>query len=61
MYTAIPSLQTYLRAEQDERRGYVHQRSAQGWRMQELVGQGDVALPCLGRSLSLDEIDDGVL
>jgi hypothetical protein len=29
--------------------------------MQELIGQGDIYLPCLGRSLSLDEIYDGVL
>ena len=61
MYTAIPSLQTYLLVEQDERRVYVHQRSSQGWQMQELIGEGDIHLPCLGRSLSLHEIYDGVL
>ena len=61
LYTAIPSLQTYLIVEQDERRVYVHQRSAEGWQMEEFIGQGDIHLSCLGRSLSLDEIYDGVL
>jgi Uma2 family endonuclease len=61
LYTAIPSLQTYLIVEQDERRVYAYTREAEGWQMQELIGQGNIYLPCLGRSLSLDEIYDGVL
>ena len=61
MYTAIPSLQTYLIVEQDERRVYAYSRENSGWQMRELIGEGDIHLPCLGRSLSLGEIYDGVL
>lgn len=34
-YTALPSLQTYLLVEQDERRVYVYGRGKSGWQMQE--------------------------
>ncbi|TSA86423.1 Uma2 family endonuclease [Deinococcus detaillensis] len=60
-YTAIPSLQTYLIVEQNERRVYAYGRSVKQWQLSELVGQADIALPCLNRSLSLDEIYCGVL
>lgn len=59
-YTAIPSLQTYLIVAQDERRVYAYQREAEGWALQEFVGQGEVFLPCLGHTLSLDAIYRGV-
>ncbi|GMA17191.1 Uma2 family endonuclease [Deinococcus metallilatus] len=58
-YTAIPTLQTYLIVEQNERRVYAYQREGGKWELQELVGQG--SLPCLGRTLTLDEIYAGVL
>lgn len=62
LYTAIPTLQTYLIVEQDERRVYVYQKSLDGsWAMQELIGQGEMPLPCPGRTLTLDEIYDGAL
>jgi Uma2 family endonuclease len=61
MYTAIPSLQTYLIVEQDERRVYAYTRTDGRWTLQELIGTGEIHLPSLGRTLSLDEIYDGVL
>lgn len=61
MYTAIPSLQTYLIAEQTERRVYAYSREKGGWALQELSGTGSIPLPCLGRELTLDEIYAGVL
>lgn len=60
-YTAIPSLQTYLIVEQNERRVYAYGRGVKQWQLSELVGQADIALPCLNLSLSLDEIYLGVL
>ncbi|WP_241191295.1 Uma2 family endonuclease [Deinococcus psychrotolerans] len=60
-YTAIPSLQTYLIVEQNERRVYAYGRGVKQWQLSEMVGQGDIALPCLNLSLSLDEIYFGVL
>lgn len=60
MYTAIPSLQTYLIVEQKERRVYVYQRreNEQGkeWILSVLEGTGRIDIPCLGRTLSVDEI-----
>ncbi|EYB69419.1 hypothetical protein DEIPH_ctg008orf0156 [Deinococcus phoenicis] len=61
VYTAIPSLQSYLIVEQKERRVYAYQRQAGGWHLQDLSGSGSVEVPCLGRSLTLDEIYLGVL
>ena len=60
-YTAIPSLQTYLIVEQAERRVYAYRRGSEKWELNELAGQGDIALPSLDLSLSLDEIYFGVL
>lgn len=55
-YTALPSLQTYLIVEQAERRVYAYQREGKAWRLEELASSGSLDLPCLGRSLTLDEI-----
>lgn len=60
-YTALPSLRTYLIVEQTERRVYAYQRQGDAWNLTEYEGQGDVPLPCLGISLSLDEIYEDVL
>ena len=59
-YTALPSLQTYLIVAQDARRVYAYTREGAGWTLQELVGQGEVFLPCLSHTLTLDQIYRGV-
>ncbi|GMA15777.1 Uma2 family endonuclease [Deinococcus metallilatus] len=61
VYTAIPSLQTYLIVEQKERRVYAYSRQEGGWQLQELIGSGSIEVPCLNRRLTLDEIYLGVL
>ncbi|WP_102127235.1 Uma2 family endonuclease [Deinococcus planocerae] len=61
VYTAIPSLQTYLIVEQRERRVYAYSRQDGGWELQDLSGSGSIDIPCLGRRLTLDEIYLGVL
>lgn len=61
LYTAIPTLQTYLIVEQTERRVYAYGRENGGWVLQELAGQGSVPIPCLSRVLTLEEIYAGVL
>ena len=61
IYTTIPSLQTYLIVEQRERRVYAYGREGERWVLSDLQGGGSIDLPCLGRSLSLDEIYGGVL
>ncbi len=60
-YTSIPSLQTYLIAEQTERRVYVYSREAEEWSLTEYVGQGVIPLRCLNTVITLDQIYDGVL
>jgi Uma2 family endonuclease len=59
-YTAIPSLQTYLIAEQDRRLVYAYQRGPAGWTSSELDGQGEIAVPCLSVRLSLNQIYRGL-
>ena len=61
VYTAIPSLQTYLIVSQDERYVVEYQRGAEGWVMHEHRDGEQVGVSCLGRSLTLDEIYRGVL
>ncbi|THF71969.1 Uma2 family endonuclease [Deinococcus sp. Arct2-2] len=63
IYTALPSLQTYLMVEQAERRVYAYSRSSDGgdWLLTELSGNDIVHLPCLNHNLSLDEIYIGLL
>jgi Uma2 family endonuclease len=61
VYTGLPSLQTYLMIEQAERRIYAYERRGDEWVLTELRQAGEIALPCLGRRLSLDEVYIGVL
>lgn len=60
LYTAIPSLQTYLMVEQTERRVYVYTRQGEKWAMHEQTG-GNVQIACLDLELTLDDIYAGVL
>ncbi|OLV15669.1 Uma2 family endonuclease [Deinococcus marmoris] len=60
-YTSLPSLQTYLIAEQTERRVYAYSREGGEWVLTEYVGQGEIPLPYLNTVITLDEIYDGVL
>lgn len=56
-YTDLPSLQTYLIVSQTERYVVAYERGEGGeWQMRELRGQGEVLVPCLGESLTLDQI-----
>ena len=61
VYTALPSLQTYLMVEQAERRVYAYERRGDAWTLTELKGGGEIALPCLGCCLSLDDVYRAVL
>ena len=60
MYTALPSLQTYLIVHQDERRVVEYARAAEGWQMREVVQEGGVSVPCLGLTLTLEDVYGGV-
>ena len=60
VYTAIPTLQTYLMVSQDERYVVEYQRDGETWTMREHRNAGQVEIPRLGHMLTLDEIYRGV-
>ncbi len=60
VYTALPSLQTYLIVDQYERRVYAYAHEDASWKLTEYIGEGVIPLPCLGLELSLGEIYAGV-
>ncbi|WP_256566085.1 Uma2 family endonuclease [Deinococcus sp. QL22] len=55
-YTALPSLQTYLIVEQQERRVYAYSWRGEEWTLAELANTGSVDMACMSRKLSLDDI-----
>ncbi len=59
-YTAIPSVQTYLIVEQNTRRVTVYTRAGERWTSADLSDEGEVALPCLGTTLTLAQIYRGM-
>jgi Uma2 family endonuclease len=60
-YARVPSIGLYLAVDQRRRIVHVHHRDdARGWRVEMLVGQGAVALPCPDLTLTLDEIYRGL-
>ncbi|WP_102126807.1 Uma2 family endonuclease [Deinococcus planocerae] len=61
LYTSLPTLQTYLIVEQTQRRVYEYQRAGDEWRLREVAEAGEVGVPCLSLSLSLDDVYAGVL
>ncbi len=61
VYTGIPSLQTYLIVSQDERYVVEYQRVDGKWQMREIRGDEQIGVPCLGLSLTLDDIYRNVL
>jgi len=60
-YQRIPSLRSYLVVEQRRRQVFVYTRRADGeWDRVEALGSGDVAIPSLDMTLTLDDIYDDV-
>lgn len=60
-YRAIPSLAAYLIVAQDERYVHRHWRDGDGtWRYEVLEGGGEIPLPALGITLTLDDVYEGV-
>jgi Uma2 family endonuclease len=60
-YLAIPSLRGYLIAEHDRRHVTLYSRPVgTEWRREEIVTTGNIALPCLAGTLSLDDVYEGI-
>ena len=60
-YTRLPSLQRYLMVSQHRRLVTVYSRSINGWEVQVLEENGEIDLPCLQTTLSLQQIYANVL
>lgn len=61
-YTAISSLQTYLIVESEKRLVIRHYRDELGeWQIENLEGDGSISIPCLGATLTLEEIFEDIL
>jgi Uma2 family endonuclease len=59
-YRRIESLELYLIIDQMRRRVTRHLRDSGEWRSEEIEGDGAVAIPGVGTSLTLDVIYEGV-
>ncbi|MEM6430656.1 MAG: Uma2 family endonuclease [Deinococcota bacterium] len=56
-YQSLPSVQLYLIVDSERLAIKEYYRDADGvWQYQELTGSGDINLPCLGGTLSLQQI-----
>lgn len=59
-YTALPSLERYLLVSQTHKLVLVYIRQTDGWRLETLENSGEVYIPCLDASLTLEEIYRGL-
>jgi Uma2 family endonuclease len=60
-YQRMPSVRTYLVVEQRRRQLFVYNRAASGeFSREEINGAGEVVIPALGTTFTLDEIYDDV-
>ena len=55
-YTKIPSLQRYAIISQKTRQVVVYKRNAEIWTFEVLLENGEIDIPCLETTLSLDQI-----
>jgi Uma2 family endonuclease len=60
-YTAMPSVERYAIVSQAARIVILYLRSDDGWKVKTLEATGDIDIPCLDASLSLEQLYDGVL
>jgi Uma2 family endonuclease len=60
-YRTLSSVQEILVVFSDERRVEVQRRTADGWRVEDLIGKGEIELSCCDRPILLDAVYDDVL
>lgn len=60
-YKSLPSVQTYLIVEAERLAvRYIAKRADGSWLQEDMTGDGDIPLPCLGGVLSLPQIYRGI-
>jgi Uma2 family endonuclease len=55
-YRTLPSVKEILVIFSDERRVEVQRRTADGWRVEDLIGRADIALSCCDHPIPLDAV-----
>lgn len=55
-YRTLPSVQEILVVFSDERRVEVQRRSADGWRVEDLIGKAEISLSCCDTPIPLDGV-----
>ena len=55
-YRTLPSIQEILLVFSDERRIELQRRTPDGWRVEDLIGQAEIALACCSEAIPLDAI-----
>jgi Uma2 family endonuclease len=60
-YTSIPSLTRYLILAQDQKFALLYRRNRQKWEIETLNGEGEIDIPCLETTLTLEQIYAGLL
>ena len=55
-YRRLPSLREILIAFSDERRVEVQRRTAEGWRVEDLIGKAEIDLSCCGSPIPLEAV-----
>jgi hypothetical protein len=55
-YRTLPSIQEILVVFSDERRVEVQRRTADGWRVDDLIGRADIRLGCCSAPIPLDAL-----
>ena len=59
-YTRIPSVERYVLLEQNSRLAVVYKRQNNVWIVETLEGDGEIDIPCIGATLTLHQIYDGL-
>jgi Uma2 family endonuclease len=59
-YRKIASLKAYVLVDSLSRRALAYYREGKNWLYLDLVGSGDLVLPCPDTTLSLDEVYEGL-
>ncbi len=59
-YTRIPSVERYVLVKENSRLAVVYKRQGQQWLVETLESDGAIDIPCIGATLTLDQIYDGL-
>jgi Uma2 family endonuclease len=59
-YTRIPSVERYVLVEQHTKLVVVYKRQGEVWLVETLEETGEIEIPCIGTTLTLEQIYDGL-